>query len=182
MAASELSTAATAPQALARLWLRCYLATWLITLASAYAVAAISAKTAIRHARLDPAATPAPGVDHALALLARNLPIAAWPILLGATGAHRNRKASRAADVLVLTTLVVNTAPVGAALGAYGLQLLPYLPHLPIEWAGLALGASAWAIQRRHAMTVPEGARIGVRVAALLAVAAAVETWGVPHV
>jgi hypothetical protein len=162
--------------------MRCYLATWLITLASAYAVAAISAKTAISHARLDPAAAPAPGVGHALALLAHNLPIAAWPILLGATGAHRYRKTSRAADVLVLTTLVVNAAPVGAALGAYGSELLPYLPHVPIEWAALALGASASAIQRQRAMTFIEGARIGVLVATLLAVAAALETWGVPHV
>jgi len=163
-------------------WLRCYLVTWLPTLASAYAVVAINAKTAVTRARLDPAATPPPGVDHALALLAHNLPIAAWPILLGATGAHRNSASRRAADVLVLTTLVANTAPVGAALGAYGLHLLPYLPHVPMEWAGLALGASAWAIQRRRAMTVLEGVAISACVAALLLVAAAVETWCVPHV
>lgn len=181
MATAELS-AAPARQALARVWLRCYFLTWLPTLVGAYAVAAIDAKTATRRVLLDPASTPPPGVDHALALLAHNLPIATWPILLGVTGAHRNSRGRRAADVLVLTTLVANTAPVGAALGAYGLELLPYLPHVPIEWAGLALGASAWAIQRRRAMTVLEGAAIGAGVAALLLVAAAVETWCVPHV
>ena len=78
------------------------------------------------------------------ALAAHNLPIAAWPLLLGVLGAHRHRLGPachrrRSAGVHHRDTL-----PVGAALGAYGAALLPYLPHLPLEWAGLALGASAW--------------------------------------
>ncbi len=58
---------------------------------------------------------------------------------------------------MLLACIIVNTLQVGAALGAYGTALLPYIPQLPLEWGGLALGASAWLVQRRRALTVSEG-------------------------
>ena len=69
----------------------------------------------------------------------------------------------------------------GAALGAYGARLLPYIPQLPIEWAGLALGASAWLLQRRRALTVPEGLALLALTVCVLLCAAVIETVAVPH-
>ena len=91
-------------------------------------------------------------------LAAHNIPIVAWPLLLGVLGAHRHRLA-RQSPTASAGVLIANTLPVGAALGAYGAALLPYLPQLPLEWAGLALGASAWLVQRRRALTRPGRAR-----------------------
>ena len=105
---------------------------------------------------------PPPQVGHVLALAAHNIPIAAWPLLLGVIGAHRHRLATHVADGVLLACIIANTLPVGAALGAYGTAVLPYIPQLPLEWGGLALGASGWLVQRRRALTVQRGAR-GVR-------------------
>ena len=77
--------------------------------------------------------------------------------------------------------MIVNVLPVGAALGAYGLPLLPYLPQLPLEWAGLTLGASAWLVQRRRALTLPQGLGLLALIAGVLLCAAVLETVAVPH-
>jgi hypothetical protein len=102
-------------------------------------------------------------------------------LLLGVVGAHRHRLSRRVADSAVLACIIVNTVPVGAALGGYGGALLPYIPQLPIEWAGLALGASAWLLQRDRSLAVPEGLAIFVLTAGVLLCAALVETVAVPH-
>jgi hypothetical protein len=99
--------------------------------------------------RLVASVNPPPDLSRVMALTAHNLPIAAWPILLGVLGAHRHRLTIRIADTVLLGTLTANVLPVGAALGAYGTALLPYVPQLPAEWAGLALGSGAWLVQRR---------------------------------
>jgi hypothetical protein len=116
-----------------------------------------------------------------VALAAHNFPIAAWPVLLGVLGAHQHRLGRQVADVAVLGSLLANTAPVGAAFGAYGAPLLVYVPQLPLEWAGLALGASAWVVQRRRPLTVGEGLLLGGMTAIVVLCAAVLETVAVPH-
>jgi hypothetical protein len=138
----------------------------------------------IRHLlglRLAAGVNPPPHIEHALTLAAHNVPICAWPLLLGVAGAHRHRLATRFADGLVLACMVANTLPVGAALGAYGTRLLPYLPQLPLEWAALALGAGGWLIQRRRALAIGEGLRCLALIACVLLCAALLETAAVPH-
>lgn len=135
---------------------------------------------------LTPPAYPAqhnapPRVGHVLWLAAHNIPIMSWPLLLGVLGVHRSRVARHVTDGVLLFLVTANTLPVGAKLGAYGLALLPYLPHLPLEWGGLALGASAWLVQRRTALTVREGLGLFVLIAGVLVCAAIVETVAVPH-
>jgi hypothetical protein len=137
------------------------------------------------HARLalSPQRTPSPGAGHVLVLLALNLPVAAWPLLLGVIDAHRHRLSRRLADMLLLGCLTRNVLWVGAALGTYGARLLPYVPQLPLEWAGLALGASAWLVQRRRPLSVPLHERLvwlGLTAGVLL-LAAVLETVAVPH-
>ena len=74
-----------------------------------------------------------------------------------------------------------NVLPVGAALGAYGPPLLAFIPQVPFEWAALALGASAWLMQRREPLAVREGLALFAVIGGLLLCAAVLETVAVPH-
>jgi len=119
----------------------------------------------------------APSAMHTLAIFAHNLPIAAWPMLLPPMGAHRSSRARRVADALVVVSLAGNALPVGAALGAYGVRVIPYLPQLPIEWAGLACGPAWWLLARRRALGA-RGTAVWLAItSALIAAAALVETY-----
>jgi len=189
MATAELSGTAgprRLPDGLRRAWRRAYGAIWLATLSAAALVAIFGTRLSVpvHHLlglRLEANRNPPPHVGQILALAVHNIPIAAWPLLLGVIGAHRHHLARQIADIVLLACITVNTLPVGAALGAYGTPLLPYIPQLPIEWAGLALGASAWLIQRRRALSVPEGLALLALTAGVLLCAAVVETVAVPH-
>jgi hypothetical protein len=132
-------------------------------------------------ATLDPQRNPPPSIGHVLLLLAHNLPLASWPLLLGVVGAHRRHLARQAADMLVAAVFTVNILTVGAGLGVYGLPLLPYIPQVPLEWAALALGASAWLMQRRDPLTGRQGAALFALIAGVLLCAAVLETVAVPH-
>ena len=66
-------------------------------------------------------------------------------------------------------------------LGAYGVALLPYIPNVPLEWAALALGASAWLVQRRRPLTLREGFVWLALIVGVVLCAATLETVAVPH-
>ena len=183
---SERTGSRWLPAGLPAAWLYAYTAVWTATLAAAVLVALAGQPLVLptRHLlalALTAHRNPPPRIEHVLALAAHNIPIAAWPLLLGLTGAHRHRLATHVADGVLLACIILNTLQVGAALGAYGAALLPYLPQLPVEWAGLALGASAWLVQRRRALTVPEGLGLLALIASVLLCAAVLETVAVPH-
>lgn len=166
--------------------LAAYAAIWLATITPAVVVtlAGPGVQRPVRGVlglSLTAQANPAPSVGHILALLAHNLPIAAWPLLLGVVEAHRNRRLRQLADGLLLAWIVANTLPVGAALGAYGASLIPYLPQLPLEWAALALGWGAWIAQRARAMSVPEGLAWLGAIGGTLLCAAVLESAAVRH-
>jgi len=174
------------PAGLARIWLHAYAAVWLATLAPAALVALVGRPLVIATRRLLRLAlnahrNPPPHLGHVLALAAHNIPIAAWPLLLGVLGAHRHRLAMHVADGVLLACIIANTLPVGAALGAYGTAVLPYIPQLPLEWGGLALGASAWLVQRGRPLTASEGIGVFVLIVCVLLCAAALETAAVPY-
>jgi hypothetical protein len=192
MAATELSASPERtgrrwlPAGLAAAWLHAYAAVWIATLVPAALIALAGRVLAVpvRHVlglALTAQHNPPPDIGHALALAAHNIPIAAWPLLLGLLGAQRHRLATHVADGVLLGCIILNTLPVGAALGAYGTTLLPYIPQLPLEWGGLALGASAWLTQRHRALTVPEGLGLLALTAGVLLCAATLETIAVPH-
>jgi hypothetical protein len=195
MAAAGLTQAASRqargrwlPAGLPGAWLRAYTAIWVGMLAFAAIVALTGPTLAILvHERarlaLSPQLTPPPSAGHVLVLLALNLPVAAWPLLLGVIDVHRHRLSRWLADALLLVCFTRNVLWVGAALGTYGARLLPYVPQLPLEWAGLALGASAWLVQRRRPLSVPLHERLvwlGLTAGVLL-LAAVLETVAVPH-
>jgi hypothetical protein len=189
MAAAELKPRThrrSALDQLLRAWPRAYAAVWTATLSSTGLVAISGAglKSCVRQLlglHLNPASNPPPDIEHVLALAAHNVPIASWPLLLGVVGAHKHRLGRRLADTVLLAWIIVNTMPVGAALGAYGLTPLPYLPQLPLEWAGLALGLGAWSVQRGHPLTIQDGLALLGLIVLVLVTAAAVEVIAVPH-
>lgn len=171
---------------LRRAWLAAYAATWTLTLGAGALVAINLARLGgpvrrLLELNLSPERNPPPTIGHVLALLAHNLPLAGWPLLLGVVGAHRHRPARLVADTAVAGWLTANVLPVGAAVGAYGSRLLVYLPQVPFEWAALALGASAWLMERRDPLTVREGVALFALIASALLCAAVLETVAVPH-
>ncbi len=188
MAAPELSAcrARTVPSRLVVTWLHAYAGVWGATLAAAAIVALIGGGLArltrqLLELELSPAQTPPPQLSHVLALAAHNLPVAAWPLLLGLTGAGDHQYARRLADGLVVACLVANAAPVGAALGAYGPSVIAYIPQLPLEWAALALGYASWLTQRERPLRSQERLGLLAGILALLLAAATMETAVVPH-
>jgi hypothetical protein len=171
---------------LRRAWLVAYAATWIVTLvpAALLAIDLTRLDGPVRHlmgVSLNPQRNPPPKIGHVLALLAHNLPLAAWPLLLGVVGAHRHHLARQITDTVVAAWLTANVLPVGAALGAYGSTLLAYLPQVPFEWAALALSTSTWLLQRRDPLTVGEGVALFALIAGALLCAAILETVAVPH-
>jgi len=192
MAASDVGSAHESPSS-SRLsagfdgaWLRAYAGIWLLTLGAAATVAIVGRPLSVPihrllGLRLDPSNNPSPGVTRVLRLAAHNIPIVAWPLLLGILGAQRHRLGRALADCLVLACIAANVVPVGAAFGAYGVALLPYVPQLPLEWAALALGAGAWMNQRRNGMSAREGLMRLTPIACLLVCAGVIETAAVPH-
>ncbi len=167
-------------------WLCAYGGIWTVTLAAAGVVALAGRPLASRTRQLlgltlTPGRNPPPHLSHVLALAAHNVPIAAWPLLLGLAGADRRTLARCAADCLVVACALVNAVPVGAALGAYGTALIAYIPQLPLEFAGLALGYGGWLIQRQRPLTARERLTWLALIVAVLLVAGALETGAVPH-
>ncbi len=168
------------------MWLAAYTSVWTATVAPAIIVRIVGRPLAAPSRRalaltLSAQRNPAPHASHVLALAAHNIPIASWPLLLGLLGAEQHRLGKRVADGLLLACVAANALPVGVALGAYGTRVLPYLPQLPLEWAGLALGAAGWIAQRRSALA--NGQRLGllVLIIVVLTCAAIMETVAVPH-
>jgi hypothetical protein len=109
-----------------------------------------------------------------LVLAVHNFAACAWPLALRGLALDRSRCLRIAFGISVAVALIANGAVVGVALGAYGLRVLAFLPHLPLEWAALAGGCAGWfdaGIRLRS---------ISLIVAVLVTVAAAVETWVAP--
>jgi hypothetical protein len=169
-----------------RTWLITYGAIWALTLGCAAIVAILGRPLSLHvhhllELRLSPQTNPPPRLSRVLELAARNIPIVSWPLLLGAVGAQRSRLGRLLADWLVLASATANATPVGAAVGAYGVALLPYVTQLPLEWGALAVGAGSWLENRRRAMSFKQCLARFAAVVCLSLCAAVVETAAVPH-
>jgi len=106
------------------------------------------------------------------------------PLLLAAGRWHTGRTTRPIGDVIVAALVISNPVMVGLALGRHPIELLAYLPHLPIEDAALAIAASAWIVRRvRNGDDPPSAsvARCTAVTAAVALLAAIVETYAVPH-
>jgi hypothetical protein len=89
------------------------------------------------------------------------------------------RAGQRVMDVLVAAAVVMNAALVGAAIGAYGGRMVAaLLPHGPFELAAYALALGLFLRARTGALPAATLLRAGGWAAALLVVAALLETYG----
>jgi hypothetical protein len=98
-------------------------------------------------------------------------------LLLGAFVASRSAAGRCVFDLVVGAVLSVNVVLVGVALGAYGIGLVPWLLHLPLELAALATAAGAYRTARRATLPPTALLRSALISALLLVAAAFVETY-----
>ena len=117
-----------------------------------------------------------------LSLLAHNAGVVGIPLALSALGWDRSAGLASVGDLLIAASLIANGGIVGWVAAHTGLQLAAYLPHLPFEWAALAIAAGAWLCLRRSA---PRDRRVlllralGLTASALL-IAALLEVYAAP--
>lgn len=162
-----------------------YAGLWALTVAFAAVVWAIPGGSGFARGALvlslSAARNPAPSVAAAVSITANNALHAGWPLALGPIGAARRRAARAFVDVAVALNIAMCAVLVGSAIGGYGSRTVAFLPQVPLEWAGVAVGAAGWTVERswplrRHERAVAAGVLVG-----LLAVAAAIEVWVTPH-
>ena len=112
-------------------------------------------------------------------ILGTNLAVLVMPLLFAGASGGRPGPWRLAGDLVTVAISAVNSLVVGAALALNGAELLPYLPHLPVEAMALALASSTWIRQRLD--REPLGRPFATTV--ILAVAAAlIEVYATPHV
>ena len=135
----------------------------------------------VLHLALTAAHNPPPTMLLVASIAANNTLHSVWPCTLGLLGTQRRRSTRMIANAVVLANLAVPAILVSSALGAYGTRLLPYIPNIPIEFAGIAAGATGWLIEREQTLTTRERAHWIALNILLLVCAAIVETYLVPH-
>ena len=115
-----------------------------------------------------------------------NLRIVAVPFILIAFRFPAASSTRTAGDLVLTGILFANAVRIGLAIGRWQTQLVPYLPHLPLEYLAISVATGAWLSARyRAARDSRQELRTtltyaGVAVV-LLAVAASVEVWLTPH-
>ena len=70
---------------------------------------------------------------------------------------------------------------VGLAIGRHGGALLPYLPHLGLEWAALCVSLACWVVHRGRSAQLGALLPYAAATLVLAIAAAAVEVYAVPH-
>ncbi|HUH80965.1 MAG TPA: hypothetical protein VLZ06_06525, partial [Solirubrobacteraceae bacterium] len=83
-----------------------------------------------------------------------------------------------AGEVVIAGAIAANLLVIGAAIGGYGTQMLvAMLPHGPVELSAYSLALGLYLSGRRRALPVVHMAVVACASVALLALAAALETW-----
>lgn len=122
-----------------------------------------------------------PTVSAILQILAVNGRVLSAPFI---SALGRFGQASRArlfADLVIASILGSNALRIGLALGRWQIRLLPYLPHLPVEYLAAAVAVSAWVAARRGAIDHRRLALLFAVTVVLLLIAATVEVLLTPH-
>ena len=83
-----------------------------------------------------------------------------------------------AGEVVIAGAIAANVLVIGAAIGGYGTRMLvAMLPHGPVELAAYSLALALYLTGRRRALPAARMAMVACASVALLALAAALETW-----
>jgi hypothetical protein len=84
-------------------------------------------------------------------------------------------------EVVIAGAIAANVFVIGTAIGGYGTRMLvAMLPHGPVELAAYSLALGLYLRGRRRALPVARMAVVACASVALLALAAALETWVSP--
>jgi hypothetical protein len=121
------------------------------------------------------------GLPDALPILANNSRVLAAPFLLSLLRFADTRAGRLVGDAIIAALAAFSAITVGIALGRWRGRLIPYLPHLPLEWAALITATAAWLLIRAGRVHGRQLLALGSVTAMLLCAAAAVETWATPH-
>lgn len=119
--------------------------------------------------------------DEALSIFVHNMRVLAAPLILAAARWGTGRATRLLGDVLVTATLLASPLLVGAALGRHGTELVPYLPHLPLEWGALSVATAAWLAARRQRLRASSLVGYAAIATTLAIIAAILETVAIPH-
>lgn len=166
-------------------WLRAYALLWAFTVGACVLVLVVPGGPSLAR-RLLPlslaaAHNPPPSLAGVLSIAANNTLRSVWPLTLGLIDAQRRRVTRLLVDGAVLANFLVSALLVGAAVGGYGVRVLAFLPHLPLEWAGLAGGIAGWVVERGQKLSLHERELVILFTVGILVCAAAAETYLVPH-
>ena len=127
-----------------------------------------------------------PTVEAISSIFVTNLRVAAVPFILITSRFPSARSTRTAGDLILAGILFANTVRIGLAIGRWQTQLVPYLPHLSLEYLAISVAAGAWLSARDRAA---RGSRQELRTTVtyagvavvLLLVAASVEALLTPH-
>jgi hypothetical protein len=133
------------------------------------------------HLSLTATHNPPPSVPGVISIALNNMLHSVWPLSLGLLDAQRRRFTRALADAFVTANLAVPGLLVGTALAGYGTRALPYLPHVPVEFAGIAIGSAGWLVERHRSLALRERILYAGATVVLLLLAATIETYLVPH-
>ena len=127
-----------------------------------------------------------PTVGAISSIFVTNLRVAAVPFILIAFRFPSASSTRTAGDLVLTGILFANAVRIGLAIGRWQTQLVPYLPHLPLEYLAISVAAGAWLSARDRGVhgqrqpLRPTVAYAGV-VVVLVVVAASVEVLLTPH-
>lgn len=168
---------------LIKTFLLAYLVLWVLTLGSAiifgWPLLPVAHEWIGDRLLLEPHTVPS--ISAAADLFAHNLLAAGWPLAFVLLRLHRAAWQREFGTMLLGGFLIVNAAFVGAASGVAGDALVPYVVHLSVEWAALAVSATAWLVACKRPLSRAALAVLAVVFVFLLAAAAVLETYAVPH-
>lgn len=128
-------------------------------------------------ARSNPTPTPLAAVATAL----HNARVFCPPFLIAAVRMRPRHRLRFALDLALGVDLTFQTCLVGSAVGAEGERILPFLPHLPIEWLSLTIAVAVWLAARRGPVARDELVRSAGIAAATLVAAGVLEVYATPH-
>lgn len=120
-------------------------------------------------------------VADALSILSNNARLLCVPFLLAGVRFADSRPGRVIGDAAMIVLTAVSAVTVGIALGRWRGRLIPYLPHLPLEWAALTAAGAAWLLVRTGHAPTRQLVALGAVTLVLLCAAAVVETWATPH-
>ena len=187
MVATELAPSVASRRGVSEQLAAGYTAGWTVLLAVSATCALVPAARSLAHDLLSvdlhvhirPA--PRPTLRAAVGLLVNNVRATGWPLLAATLGAGRSTLLRRVTHAAVSVSLLVNLLPVAAAIGVYRSQLVPYLPHLPLELYAITTGPTSWLLATHGALTRRQAVLIAASMLLALSGAALLETWAVPH-